>query len=618
MTAPVPTRPRQRPDDRRRGTLRLVPLFIATAISVSLAAETVPTRLSIPAPGVVVGVVVSAMSIFLLGTVPARWAARGVVIVGAILIVRYGSLSSAAGESASVEAWAWGLATGVALVLSSRLEDDVLPRLGSTGAQRSRAPTGRIVLVVAVIVGAVSLAFGPAVASSLGPADRPGLAPTSLTRRDSPLAASTSLDMSTRPRLSDQVVMTVQTTKPSFLRDSTFDRWDGRTWHRSRPGLTSLGADGAVRSAAEDIAARTGTVLKEKIRIEAPASDLVPAAPSAVSITSQQPLVQWSDGDALSVINPLGRGATYTVTSRVVPVTATGLEASQLQPIPPSVAKRYAAEPVATARVRALAEHITAGARSNYDKVVAIEAWLGRHTSYSIAAPLTPARHDVVDDFLFRSKVGWCEQIASSLVVLLRITGVPTRLATGFVPGEWDPILRDYRVRELDAHAWAEVWFPSIGWVPFDPTANVPLAGEAGPAQGGAWWSSAWILVGLALVAASIGLILRGGRTLVRRVGSKVRRHRRAADWVARAEARLERWGATAGQARRIDETTAAYAARLGRWCGDERLERVGLVLDEAAYGRRSLSEDAPEVVAALAFLDELVESPPARELQLS
>jgi transglutaminase-like putative cysteine protease len=595
--------------------LRLVPLFVATAVSASLAAETVPTRLAIPAPGVAVGVLASGLAIFLLNSVPARWAARGVVVVGAVLIIRYGSLSSSAGASASAAALAWAVATAISLVLSSRLEDGVLPRLGSTANRRRTGPTVRIMVAVAVIIGAISVAFGPTVASSLDRPDRAGLAPAGLTRPDSPLAANTSLDMSTRPRLSSRVVMTVQTDQPSFLRDSTFDQWDGHTWTRSQPGLTSLGAGGRIRPADDDEAARTGTVVHQKIRIETDASDLLPAAASAVSISSRQPLVQWGDGNVLSVIDPLGRGATYTVTSRVAPATPAALAASGQEPIPQSVLERYAAAPVATPRVQALARRITAHAQSDYEKVLAIEGWLGTHTTYSINAPVSPADRDVVDDFLFRSKVGWCEQIASSLVVLSRLAGVPARLATGFVPGSWDPILRQYRVRERDAHAWAEVWFPTLGWVPFDPTANVPLAGNSSGPPGADWWTSWWALAGLAVVVVGgVMVAARGRRGLMARVRASVPRRRRPAGWVARAEGRLERWGAAGGHPRRSDETAAMYATRLARWSGQDQLVPIGVILDEAAFGPRPLGADDRRVMEALADLDQATGTAPDRE----
>ena len=103
---------------------------------------------------------------------------------------------------------------------------------------------------------------------------------------------------------------------------------------------------------------------------------------------------------------------------------------------------------------------------------------MGANTSYSLDAPLSPSGVDVVDHFLLTSKQGWCEQIASSLVVMLRLNGVPARLASGFVTGEFDLDLSPVPGSRRDAHAWTEVWFEGLGWVPFDPTADVPLSGD--------------------------------------------------------------------------------------------------------------------------------------------
>ena len=62
---------------------------------------------------------------------------------------------------------------------------------------------------------------------------------------------------------------------------------------------------------------------------------------------------------------------------------------------------------------------------------------------------------------------------------MARSVGIPARLATGFVPGTRDALTGQFVVRERDAHAWAEIYFPGVGWQPFDPTASVPLAGDA-------------------------------------------------------------------------------------------------------------------------------------------
>ena len=174
---------------------------------------------------------------------------------------------------------------------------------------------------------------------------------------------------------------------------------------------------------------------------------------------------------------------------------------------------------------------ITASAPTTYDKIRAIEAWLGAHVRYSIDAPLAPHGVDVVDDFLFRSRLGWCEQVASSLVVMARSVGIPARLATGFVPGTRDALTGQFTVRERDAHAWAEIYFPGVGWQPFDPTASVPLAGDT--STNGSWLQTArHHAVEFGLIAVALVLAVVAAPDVLAR--ARRRRARRRSSWAAR------------------------------------------------------------------------------------
>jgi transglutaminase-like putative cysteine protease len=98
---------------------------------------------------------------------------------------------------------------------------------------------------------------------------------------------------------------------------------------------------------------------------------------------------------------------------------------------------------------------------------------------YTLTPPLLG--QNPVDEFLFNTRRGFCEHYASAFAVLMRAAGVPTRVVTGYLGGEVNE-LGDYLiVRQADAHAWVEVWFPDQGWVRVDPTAAVsPLRVEAG------------------------------------------------------------------------------------------------------------------------------------------
>ena len=101
---------------------------------------------------------------------------------------------------------------------------------------------------------------------------------------------------------------------------------------------------------------------------------------------------------------------------------------------------------------------------------------MGRHVRYSTDIPPLLPGQDAVNQFLFGSRVGYCEQISTALAVMLRTLGVPAREAIGYVPGPFDPLSDLYEIQAKDAHAWVQVWFPGAGWQSFDPTAQVPLA----------------------------------------------------------------------------------------------------------------------------------------------
>jgi hypothetical protein len=78
---------------------------------------------------------------------------------------------------------------------------------------------------------------------------------------------------------------------------------------------------------------------------------------------------------------------------------------------------------------------------------------------------------------VFDDKRGYCQQFSGAMALLLRMNGIPARVATGFSPGALNQETGRYEVRDFDAHSWVEVWFTGIGWVPFDPTPSTAPAG---------------------------------------------------------------------------------------------------------------------------------------------
>ena len=90
---------------------------------------------------------------------------------------------------------------------------------------------------------------------------------------------------------------------------------------------------------------------------------------------------------------------------------------------------------------------------------------------YTLKPPLLG--RDSADDFLFRTRAGFCEHYASAFVVLMRALDIPARVVTGYQGGELNPVDGWWIVRQADAHAWAEVWMADRGWMRVDPTAAI-------------------------------------------------------------------------------------------------------------------------------------------------
>jgi len=115
----------------------------------------------------------------------------------------------------------------------------------------------------------------------------------------------------------------------------------------------------------------------------------------------------------------------------------------------------------------ALATRLAGGAQTPYGFAIAIERWLAHGYSYS---ENPPQRLYPLESFLFTDKAGYCQQFAGAMALLLRMGGVPARVAVGFTSGSYDAATRRWLVSDVDAHAWVEAWFPRYGWVRFEPT----------------------------------------------------------------------------------------------------------------------------------------------------
>ncbi|EOP41453.1 transglutaminase TgpA family protein [Bacillus cereus] len=129
-------------------------------------------------------------------------------------------------------------------------------------------------------------------------------------------------------------------------------------------------------------------------------------------------------------------------------------------------------------RVKDLAVNLTNDKDNRYDKVLAIENYFTDNSFvYETMNVLYPAKNqDYVDQFLFDTKSGYCNNFSTSMIVLLRSAGIPARWVKGFTEGTLENTLASaegenvYTIANNNAHSWVEVYFPGYGWIPFEPT----------------------------------------------------------------------------------------------------------------------------------------------------
>jgi len=216
----------------------------------------------------------------------------------------------------------------------------------------------------------------------------------------------------------------------------------------------------------------------------------------------------------------LGPGVTYRMRAYVPTPTGPELQAATAQPYPWSALSGYLTisiptrsatvefphfhQPAATTRVVAdagpgppvyvqhspygkayqLARRLASESPNELDFVRKVMAYLSTANGFRYDQSPPPAEYPL-ESFLFASKHGYCQQFSGAMALLLRMGGVPARVATGFTSGHQDSQTDTWQVADTDAHAWDEVWFPTYGWVTFDPTPT------SAPARGGIKGSTA-------------------------------------------------------------------------------------------------------------------------------
>jgi hypothetical protein len=130
---------------------------------------------------------------------------------------------------------------------------------------------------------------------------------------------------------------------------------------------------------------------------------------------------------------------------------------------------KYLQLPVGIERIKRLSHDISKRKDKDIDKAIKIEKYLRQNYTYSLSMSRPPEGISPIDDFLFNSKKGYCEHYATSMALMLRTVGIPSRVVTGFLGGEMNKYGRYLIVRQSNAHSWVEALIDGK-WKRFDPT----------------------------------------------------------------------------------------------------------------------------------------------------
>lgn len=267
---------------------------------------------------------------------------------------------------------------------------------------------------------------------------------------------------------------------PDYVRMTTLDRYDGNGWSASplsqrregsqvQKGIPAPVDDGATH---QDLTMR---VTMNGARLDVFWLPL-PYGPTKVDV---QGTWLWDPASqtAFSASRTTKNLPTYTVSaSRVLP-DRQSLAAASSSDIDAGVRTRYATGIPVTDAVRRLTEQVVAGRRSPYARAVALQDWFTDADNgfvYDLRPPRAQPGQDPLEAFLVNRR-GFCEQYATAMAAMLRVAGIPSRVAVGFTRGTSvrgvDPDgTRTYQVTTKEAHAWPEAWFAGTGWIRFEPT----------------------------------------------------------------------------------------------------------------------------------------------------
>jgi transglutaminase-like putative cysteine protease len=306
-------------------------------------------------------------------------------------------------------------------------------------------------------------------------------------------------------------LLAVKSREPHYWKAETLDRFDGIRWlHSESPFKRGDGGEEIPQPMDRRWVEHVQFTLR-KLR-----TPVVIGVGTTFKVDSGKVTADQADGTIRVLDSPFEEGDTYSVESYVPDPTAAEMRAAPAgfpvnlseytafdlphrgdsglrvanaadraaTPSDRTINAPFPGQPLSTTseqrvldspygRTYDLARKLADGQPTTYDTVKSVQSYLQRGFEYS---ERPPARRYPLASFLFDDRIGYCQQFSGAMALMLRMNGIPARVAGGFSPGNFDHQAKEYKVRDLDAHSWVEVWFTGIGWVPFDPTPSLAPA----------------------------------------------------------------------------------------------------------------------------------------------
>ncbi len=268
-----------------------------------------------------------------------------------------------------------------------------------------------------------------------------------------------------------------------YLQGAVYDHYTGRSWVNTLTRRRAVGQiyTGSFLVSRDQRAWADSKVVRQEVLIEALDAPVLFGVPVVQRVRGTFPMLQADDIGGLHLPYPPSSRFQYTVFSIPNELEPGDKRATSFL-YPPRITGRFLQLPPLSPRVSDLSRAVAKNAATPYEKALAIKWHLLGNYRYSLDVG-RKASESPVEDFLFDRKTGYCEHYATAMVLMLRSLDIPARLVTGFMAGEWNDFGHYYTVRQQDAHAWVEVYFPRSGWIIFDPTPSLIASPRNSPME---------------------------------------------------------------------------------------------------------------------------------------